>query len=103
MRSKRKSGRGLVAKLVILKNIIGAVAVLGVFYLTVPWAMISVASQGEGLTTAEFTEAISAWAIGFANNILLIVLLLFIAVLTCGPEVLNLVGGSRGRDPSRRF
>ncbi|WP_418281385.1 hypothetical protein [Halorubrum sp. DTA98] len=102
MRSKRKSGGGLVAKLIFVKRVIGVVAVLGVFYLTVPWAMMSAASQSEGLTTAEFMSAINAWATGLIENILLVVLLLFIAVLTYGPEVLDLVGGpGRQNSPPR--
>ena len=86
MRSKRKSGGGLVAKLVFVKRAIGIVAVLGVFYLTVPWEMMNAVSQAEGLTTAEFMRAIDAWATGLIENILLVVLLLFIAVLTYGPD-----------------
>ena len=103
MRSKRNSDGGLVAKLIFVKRAIDVVAVLGVFYLTVPWGMMNVASQGEGLTTAEFMAAINAWATGLTENILLIVLLLFIAVLTNGPEVLDLVGASEGRNPPPRL
>lgn len=103
MRSKRNSGGGLVAKLIFVKRAIGVMAVLGVFYLTVPWGMMNVASQGEGLTTAEFMGAINAWATGLIENILLVVLLLFIAVLTYGPEVLDLVDGSDGRNPPSRL
>lgn len=103
MRSKRNSGGGLVAKLIFVKRAIGIVAVLGVFYLTVPWGMMNVASQGESLTTAEFMTAINSWATGLVDNILLIVLLLFIAVLTYGPEALNLVGGSERRNSPPRY
>jgi ABC-type microcin C transport system permease subunit YejB len=100
MRSRHKSRKGLVAKLILVKRAIGAMAVLGVFYLTVPWGMINAVGQGEGLTTAEFTKVITAWATGLADNILLIVLLLFIAVLTYGPEALDLVAGSeKGNSP----
>jgi hypothetical protein len=99
MRSKRNSGGGLLEALIFVKRAIGVVAVLGVFYLTLPWGMMSVAAQGDGLSTAEFMNAITAWATGLVENILLVVLLLFIAVLTYGPEVLDLVGGSEGRNP----
>lgn len=103
MKSRRKSGKGLVAKLILVKRTIGAMAVLGVFYLTIPWEMINTVIQGEGLTTAEFTEVITAWATGLVDNILLIVLLLFIAVLTYGPEALDIVGGSEGRNSPPRY
>lgn len=93
----------MVAKLVFVKRAIGIVAVLGVFYLTLPWEMMNVASQGEGLTTAEFMGAITAWATGLIENILLVVLLLFIAVLTYGPEVLDLVGGPERQNSPPRY
>ena len=90
------------AKLVFVKRLIGVLAVVGVFRLTVPWGLMGVAIQGEGLTTAEFTAAISTWATGLAEDMLLVVLLLFIAVLTYGPEALNLVGNSNERNPPPR-
>jgi len=105
MQRRRSSGGKLVSQLLLMKRLIGIGAVLGVFYLTVPWGLISVTSQGEGLSTAEFTTAITAWATGLADNILLVVLLMFIAVLTYGPEVLDLVGGAEGGNspPGPRF
>lgn len=93
----------MVAKLVFVKRAIGIVAVLGVFYLTVPWEMMNAVSQAEGLTTAEFMRAIDAWATGLIENILLVVLLLFIAVLTYGPEALDLVGGSERQNSPPRY
>ena len=89
--------------MILVKRIIGIVAVFGIFVLMVPWGMISIASQGDSLTTAEFMTAINSWATGLVDNILLIVLLLFIAVLTYGPEALDLVGGSEGRNSPPRY
>lgn len=66
MQRGRRSGEGLVANLLLMKRLIGIGAVLGVFYLTVPWGLISVASRGEGLSTVEFTAAINAWVTGLA-------------------------------------
>lgn len=105
MQRGRGSGGGLVAWLLLIKRIIGIGAVLGVFYLTVPWGLISVARRGEGLSTVEFTAAINAWVMGLVDNILLVVLLVFIAVLTYGPEVLALVAGAEGENspPGPRF
>lgn len=94
-------GGGLVATLVTVKDLIGVAAVLGVFYLTVPWRLILVATS-EDVTSGEFVTALNEWAISLADNILLLVLLLFIAVLTYGPEVLNLVAGPNGPQRPRR-
>lgn len=91
------------AKLVFVKRLIGVLAVVGVFRLTVPWKLMGVVIQGEGLTTAEFTAAISTWATGLAEDMLLIVLLLFIAVLTYGPEALDLVGGPERQNSPPRY
>jgi len=98
MRSKKNDPGGLVAWLLVIKRLIGIGAVLGVFYYTVPWVLISAVNQGEGLSPAEFTAAIELWATGLVDNILLIVLLMFIAVLTYGPEVLDLVGSTERRN-----
>lgn len=105
MKHRQSSGGGLVAWLLLIKRLIGIGAVLGVFYYTVPWGLMSVASRGEGLSPAEFTAAIDAWATGLADNILLVVLLIFIAVLTYGPEVLDLMGstGRKNSPPGPRF
>ncbi|WP_176819457.1 hypothetical protein [Halopenitus persicus] len=73
------------------------------FYLTIPWGIMNVASQGEDLTTAEFMGVINVWATGLIENILLVVLLLFIAVLTYGPEVLDLVGGPERQNSPPRY
>jgi hypothetical protein len=102
MRSKQKSRFGLVDALIWVKRAIGIVAVIGVFYLTLPLEMIIVANQEGSVTTAEFMRVITAWATGLVEDILLIVLLLFIAVLTYGPEALDLVGGSEGRNSPPR-
>lgn len=93
MQRRRGTEGGLVTWLLLIKRLIGIGAVLGIFYYTVPWNVIRVASNGEGLSPDEFVRAIDIWATGMANNILLIVLLMFIAVLTYGPEVLDLVAG----------
>ena len=88
-----------------VKNAVGIGAVLGVFYLSMPWALLSVLKQGENISTDEFTMAIEAWATGIVDNMLLLGLLLLIAVLTYGPEVLDLVVGreERGSPPGPRL
>lgn len=98
MRSRKSNSGGLVAWLLILKRLIGTGVVLGVFYYTVPWVLISAVNQGEGLSPAEFTTAIELWVTGLADNILLIVLLMFIAVLTYGAKVLDLMGSTEVSD-----
>jgi hypothetical protein len=105
MQRRRESDKGLVTWLLLIKRLIGIGAVLGVFYYTVPWTLIRGLSKGESLTIAEFMTTMTAWATGLVNNILLVVLLLFIAVLTYGPEVLDLVGGQDGSNspPGPRF
>lgn len=105
MQRRRRNGGGLVEWLLLVKQLIGIGAVLGVFYFTIPWGLIRVASRGESLTIAEFTATFNAWATGLADNMLLVVLLLFIAVLTYGPEVLELVAGPEGVNspPGPRF
>lgn len=89
----RRQGGGLVGFFATIKNLIGVFAVFGVFYLTIPWRLIRVVTSGNELTTDMFITAIREWAIGLVDNILLLVLLLFIAILTYGPKVLNLVAG----------
>lgn len=93
---------GLVGLLVTIKNLIGIASVLGVFYLTVPWRIIRLATSEKEITTEVFNSAIRDWAFGLTDNILLLILLLFIAVLTYGPEVLDLVAG-RGESKPPRF
>lgn len=88
-----RNSSSLVDVLLAVKRIIGIVAVLGVFYLVVPWGLIRVLASGEEVTPDVFAMAISEWAFGLADNILLIVLLLFVAVLTYGPQALDLVAG----------
>lgn len=89
----RSTSSSLVDTLVAIRRLIGIAAVIGVFYLAVPWSLIRVVVSGEGVTPDVFAAAITEWAYGLAGNILLIVLLLFIAVLTYGPEVLALAPG----------
>jgi len=98
MRRGQRSRGGLVTYLLTIKQAIGIGAVLLVFYLTVPWGLLSVISEQQSLSSVEFTAIFAEWAMGFVDNILLIVLCLFVAVLTYGPEVLDLVGGPEGRN-----
>lgn len=101
MKSDRKGSGNLVDFLFQVKRLIGIGAVIGVFYLTVPWKLINVAIQEESLTTTEFTAAINSWVTGLVDSILLIALLIFIAVLTYGPKVLILLTGESGSNPPR--
>lgn len=91
--TRRRGGSGLVDLLVIAKRLIGVIAVLGVFYLVIPWRLIWAVTSENEVTSDVFTTVMMEWVTGLADNILLIVLLLFIAVLTYGPEVLALVAG----------
>lgn len=93
MTRRRENNNNLVAKLVLIKRLIGIGAVLAIFYLTIPWRFIQTVTSNQDVTTEVFVTAVSEWAIGFADNILLIVLLAFIAILTYGPEALDLIFG----------
>jgi hypothetical protein len=98
----RRQQTGLVGTLLVARRVIGVLAVLGIFYLTVPWRLIRVILAGEELTSGQMVTVMRQWAYGFADSIPYLVLLTFIAVLTYGPEALDLLGGPRrSRRPPR--
>lgn len=91
--AQRGTGGGFIDQLVFLKNLVGMAAVLGIFYLMIPWRFVRLVLQtdlGE-MNQDLLAQAVMDWATQLPPNLMMTIVLLMIAVLTLGLEALKLL------------
>jgi hypothetical protein len=100
MSRSRGRSSNLIDTLLLIEELIGVVAVLGVFYLIIPWKLIGFVTSEGNVGVSEFGTIMMEESMTLAHNMPLLMILLLIAVTTYGPQALDLLFGREG--PPRR-